>query len=255
MSKYLVYLLAICFGELVKSFGSSLKTKQTLAFLVSCIAPNLFVTAIGATELFNKKSSGLILILVVGMTYFIHPFRLPEKSRFGSTPWHDVAIWSKSKLPKDSLTFIPPVAGNPDCEIDNNITFRLLARRASSLKISDGVEAGYNRKFAYAYKDYVDDIHAFLGIQPDFSSSCAFRKKIKLAWENQSTTEILRYAAEKGASYLLLENSKITNKHPEIDQVVFRGEEYSLIRTAIDDPPPSSYLLENGDDKMKNLKP
>ena len=212
---------------------------QRIAVFLSAMSASFFAVIIATLIFFQEKNKNVapIFILLFLFVFFTHAVRIPILEFHKRTPWHDVALHAKENLETDSLTLIPPVAGKKYCEVDSNTTFRFLARRSTTLKLSDGVETGYNQQFAKLYKDYVNSVHKFLEIEPDFSSACNFRDNVKEAWDSKSVEEVLSYARTQGADYALLSNVVLGGKGGYEKSVFYRGREYSLLRTTLMAPP------------------
>lgn len=150
----------------------------------------------------------------------------PIMTRF--SPWGDVAAHARASLPPNALVMIPPVAGTQSCNLDDQASFRLLSLRSTTLKVSDGVEVGYDLHFASEYVNWLHELRDFLDIEFDFSSDCAFRQKIGFAWNRLGLKGQLVFARAQGADYLLIRNDLLPGgSSPEAE---YRGRLYSLVK-------------------------
>ncbi len=230
ISHYTFVLAFIGSGFIIRNLWkeSSLVSKSALVF--SQLSSTLFPIAAAFLLFTNTRSRivrGVNVVLVFTLILLdqrIHPsiYNVVE-----NTPWYDVALHAKGHLSDDSITLIPPVANPKFCDIDPQPTFRLLASRSTTLKVSDGVEIGYNLDFARDYISYMEDLRAFLGTDFDFSSDCAFREQIYDAWRKKSSAEIVKFAREQKANFILIDNEQI---EPVSELIVFGGKFYSLLQ-------------------------
>ncbi len=141
--------------------------------------------------------------------------------------WKDAADYAKQNLEHSALVMIPPVSNLDYCNTDDQVSFRLLAQRSTTLKVSDGVEIGYDVKFARQYIDYLNKLRDFLEIEFDFSSDCAFREKIKTAWNRKGVAGQLEFARQQQADFLLISNHLLPALG--LNEAVFAGKNYSLL--------------------------
>lgn len=218
---------------LVTPHWSNARFVEKALLLISMLSSHLFVVLFGALYFIQAKRSkifalGGAVVLLIAIAFTTQLSFPPMLGYNKMTPWFDVAQQAKKVLPVSSLTLIPPVADMTFCETDDYLTFRLLAQRSTTLKLSDGVEVSYNGTFAKQYVDYLTELSHFLAIKPNFSNACAFRQSFYNGWMAKPTSEILSFAQKIGADYLLIDNNHLGIE--SLSGFVFKGTEFSVIK-------------------------
>ena len=230
MARFLAYCGLISISSIIISNWNPRKVWKNILFLLSGFSISFLTILFGFLCVRSKSSLKLLIcaVLIVFGVSTTHSFGFPNLNTKEKTDWYDVSLYARENIAVNSLVLIPPVAKGDHCGLDNSVTFRLLSRRSTTLKVSDGIELGYNSNFALVYKKYIDDLLLLLKIEFQSENSCEFREKIHTAWFQLPMSDLLRYGKEQGASHALVSNRRLAGR--DFDEfTVYKGKIYSLL--------------------------
>ncbi|MCB0344602.1 MAG: hypothetical protein KDD66_05780, partial [Bdellovibrionales bacterium] len=217
-------LTIVSFGFLLEIFWPERRRLEKFCAVGSFLSYHFMVIfAAFLNYIYPSKSAlryviAILIFLAVDQTNAVFS-SLPIRTQF--SPWKDVAEYALHETEANSLIMVPPVSNLAYCNTDDQISFRLLAKRSTTLKVSDGVEIGYDIGFAAAYIDYFEDLRRFFKFEFNFSSDCAFRERIKSAWNRGGLKQQLAFSRKYGANYLLISNHLLPKQRSP--QLVFEG--------------------------------